>query len=117
MKSITQKKQEKRSRRQKRIRAKISGTSECPRISIFRSNTALYAQLIDDSKGVTIVAATSKGMKGETVRERAEETGKNLAEKALSKKIKKAVFDRGGFIYTGSIKALADGARKGGLKF
>ena len=117
MKSITEKKQEKRNRRQKRIRAKISGTADCPRISIFRSNTALYAQLIDDTKGQTIVASSSKGMKGKTVRDRAEETGKNLAEKALSKKIKQAVFDRGGFIYTGSIKALADGARKGGLRF
>ena len=117
MKNITQKKQMHRMRRHKKIRTKISGTSDRPRIAVFKSNTALYVQLIDDTKGITIAAATSRGMKGKTVQVRAEETGKNLAEKALSKKIKKAVFDRGGFIYTGSIRALAEGARKGGLKF
>ena len=117
MKSITQKKTEKRERRRRRIRAKIFGTQRRPRISVFKSNKYLYAELIDDEKGVTIAAASSKGAKAKSARERAETAGKNLAEKALSKKITKAVFDRGGFIYTGSVKALADGARKAGLKF
>lgn len=106
-----------RARRRKRIRAKIFGTHSRPRISVFKSNRYIYAELIDDERGITVAAASSRGAKAKSARERAETTGKNLAEKALSKKITKAVFDRGGFIYTGSVKSLADGARKAGLKF
>lgn len=106
-----------RARRRKRIRAKISGTGTVPRISVFKSNKYIYAQLVDDIKGVTLAEASSQGAKGKTMRDRAKEAGKNLAAKALSKKISKAVFDRGGFLYRGSIKSLADGAREGGLKF
>lgn len=97
-----------RNRRHKRIRAKISGTSECPRISVFKSNTLMYAQLIDDDKGVTLASA-----KGGS----AEEVGKQLGEQAKAKKVGRAVFDRGGYIYTGKVKALADALRKTGLKF
>ena len=117
MKSITQKKSEKRARRHSKIRAKIAGTHKRPRISVFKSNAHLYAQLIDDEKGITIAAASSRDMKEKTARGRAEAVGKLLAEKALSKKVTHVVFDRGGFIDTGSIKTLADGARKAGLKF
>lgn len=106
-----------RDRRRKRIRAKISGTAECPRLSIYKSNTAMYAQLIDDDKGVTLVAASSKGMKGKKKTEAAAAVGGEIAKLAKAKKISKVVFDRGGFIYTGRVKALADGAREGGLKF
>ncbi len=101
-------KNQKRDRRRKRIRAKISGTSERPRLSIFKSNTRIYAQLIDDASASTLASASGKD---------AVKVGEEIAKKAVSKKIEKAVFDRGGYIYTGSVSALADGARKGGLKF
>ena len=105
-----------RDRRRKRIRAKISGTTERPRLSVYKSNTATYAQLIDDSKGVTLAAASSMGIKGNKTTS-AKTVGIELAKLAKSKNIAKVVFDRGGFIYTGRIKALADGAREGGLEF
>jgi large subunit ribosomal protein L18 len=100
------------------IRMKISGTSERPRLSVYRSNTAIYAQLIDDSKGQTIVASYSKegGVKGNTV-EGANAVGKKLAEKAIAAGISKVVFDRNGYLYHGKIKGLAEGAREGGLVF
>jgi len=97
-----------RERRQKRIRAKISGTSERPRLSVFKSNKAMYAQLVDDTVGVTL--ASAKGTDASKV-------GEELAKQALAKKIKSAVFDRGGYIYTGKVSNLAEGARKAGLKF
>lgn len=110
-------KTEKRDRRRKRIRARIFGSATKPRLSVFRSNKYINAQLIDDLKGETLVSATSKNAKGKTVIERAREVGKNLAEGAKTKKIGMAVFDRGGYLYAGSVKALADGAREAGLKF
>jgi large subunit ribosomal protein L18 len=101
-------KQSARDRKRKKIRAVIAGTSERPRLSIFKSNTAIYAQLVDDNKGVTIASAS--GAKADAV-------GKTVAEQALAKKISKVVFDRGGYIYTGKVKMLADSARKAGLEF
>ena len=95
-------KQDKRIVRRRRLRAKISGTAVRPRLSIYRSNNNIYAQLVDDDKGVTLVSAVD---------------GKGLAKKALEKKISKIVFDRGGFIYTGRVKKFADDAREGGLIF
>ncbi len=105
-----------RARRQKRIRAKISGTADCPRLSVYRSNKYVYAQLINDAASKTLAASTSLKMKGKMM-EKAALVGKEIAEKAKALKIEKAVFDRGGFIYTGKIKAIAEGARAGGLKF
>jgi large subunit ribosomal protein L18 len=110
-------KTEKRERRHRRIRAKISGTDAKPRISIFKSNKGIYAQLIDDVKGVTLAASSTSGIKGANMIEKSKEAGKELAKKALEKKIEVVVFDRGGYIFTGQVKALADGAREGGLKF
>lgn len=106
-----------RERRKKRIRAKIFGVGEKPRLSIFRSNKYITAQLIDDSKGVTLAAATSKNIKGKNVLEKAKAVGAAIAEQAKTKKISKAVFDRSGYLYTGSVAAIADGAREAGLKF
>ncbi len=95
-------------RRHKKIRATISGTSDCPRLSVFRSNKFIYAQLIDDVKGHTFAEAHSGDAK--TV-------GIEIAKKAKTLKLSKVVFDRGGYLYTGKIKAVADAAREGGLKF
>jgi large subunit ribosomal protein L18 len=106
-----------RERRKKRIRAKVFGTGDKPRLSVFRSNKYITAQLIDDSKGVTLAAATSKNIKGKSVLEKAKAVGAAIAEQAKAKKISKAVFDRGGYLYTGSVAAIADGAREAGLKF
>ncbi len=113
----TKLKQEKRDRRRKRIRAKVSGTADKPRLSVFKSNRYISAQIIDDISGKTLCASTSQNMKAKTMRERAEEVGADLAKQAKEKKIEKVVFDRGGYIYVGSIQALAEGARKAGLKF
>ena len=109
-------KKTKRVSRHKRIRAKVAGTSERPRLAVFRSNKVVYAQLIDDSKGVTIAAASSKDMKG-GARESARKVGEAIAKAAKDKNVSAAVFDRGGFSFTGAIKELADGARDGGLTF
>lgn len=113
-------KQEKRYRRHKRIRARIKGTKDRPRISIFRSNNHIFVQLIDDDKGKTLVSSNDleiKGKKKLTKIEIAKEIGKEIAKKALAQKIKKAVFDRGGYKYHGKVKAIAEGARQGGIKF
>jgi len=110
-------KKEKKDRRQKRIRAKIFGTEEKPRLAVFRSNRYISAQLIDDNKGLTLASASSKTIKGKTTSEKAKAVGASIAEQAKSKKISKVIFDRGGYIYTGSVAALADGAREGGLNF
>lgn len=110
-------KTEQRDRRRKRIKAKVFGVSEKPRLSVFRSNKYITAQLIDDSKGVTLASATSKNIKGKSVSEKAKTVGASIAEQAKMKKISKAVFDRGGYLYTGSVSAVADGAREAGLKF
>lgn len=106
-----------RDRRRKRIRAKVFGTSEKPRLSLFKSNKYITAQLIDDTKGNTLASATSKNIKGKNVLEKAKAVGASIAEQAKSKKISSAVFDRGGYLYTGSVSAVADGAREAGLKF
>lgn len=111
-------KTEKRIRRHKRIRFKIHGTEKRPRLLVFRSLSHIYAQLINDDKAVVIDSASDKSIKGKHKKiEAAKEVGKLIAKKALDKKIETAVFDRGGLLYHGRIKALADGAREGGLKF
>lgn len=110
------KKVENRARRHARIRTRISGTSEIPRLSIFKSNKEIYAQIIDDAKSVTLVGASSLKMKG-SLMQKAEKVGSEIAKLAESKKISKVVFDRGGFLYTGHVKALAEAARKNGLIF
>ncbi|MBR4546193.1 MAG: 50S ribosomal protein L18 [Oscillibacter sp.] len=109
-----------RMKRHKRIRAKISGTAEMPRLNVFRSEANIYAQVIDDSKGMTLVSASSldkeiEGYGGNKTA--AEAVGKLVAKRALDKGIETVVFDRGGYLYHGRVKALAEGAREGGLKF
>ena len=106
-----------RIRRRNRIRSKISGTALVPRLSVFKSNTSISAQLIDDVKGATIVSVHSREVKGKGLLEKSTLVGKMIAEKAKAKKVLKVVFDRGGFVYAGNVKALADGAREGGLVF
>lgn len=104
----------------KRIRAKIQGTSKMPRLSVFKSSKHIYAQLIDDEKGITIAAARDEEVKikkGATKSESARMIGEEIAKKAAAKGIKKAVFDRGGFQYHGRVRQVAEGARIGGLKF
>jgi large subunit ribosomal protein L18 len=101
------------------IRRKITGTVDCPRLSVYKSNTAIYGQLIDDRNGQTLSSASSAELgkqKNITVDE-SKEVGKKLAEKAVANGIQKVVFDRNGYIYHGKVKAFADGAREGGLKF
>ena len=110
-------KTEQRSRRRKRIRAKISGTADMPRLSVFRSNMNISAQLIDDERGVTLVSSHSKLVKGKTQSEKAKAVGVDIAEKAKAAKITKVVFDRGGYAYTGKVKSVAEGARSAGLVF
>lgn len=113
----TNEKQIRRQKRHARVRARVIGTAERPRLAVYRSNTRLTAQLIDDDKGVTFVAVDSMGEKGKTPRERAEMAAATLAKRAVEKKITKVVFDRGGFQYIGTIQAFAEAARKAGLKF
>ena len=108
-----------RVRKHERVRVKISGTPECPRLVVFRSNKNIEAQIIDDVKGVTLVSTSSVQLKlsnGGNV-EGAKVVGAKIAELAKAKKIEKVVFDRGGYIYHGRVQALADAAREGGLKF
>ncbi len=99
------------------IRRRINGTSSRPRLAVFRSRERIYAQVIDDSKSVTLVFESDLKISKLPKKERAYQVGKKLAEKALKKKIKEVVFDRGGFLYHGRIAELARGAREGGLKF
>jgi len=112
-----------RLRRHERVRKKIKGTPERPRLNVFRSLTNIYAQIIDDTTGHTLVAASTldKSLKGKIKnggnKEAAAEVGKLIAEKALEKGIKKVVFDRGGYLYHGRVKALAEAAREAGLEF
>ena len=106
-----------RQRRHARIRARISGTSAKPRLSIFKSNRHMYAQLIDDTTGATILGLSSEKVEGKNMTEKSKELGKMVAQMALGKKISAIAFDRGGFKYTGKIKLFADSAREGGLKF
>ncbi|MBN2746118.1 MAG: 50S ribosomal protein L18 [Bacteroidales bacterium] len=115
------KKEFQRSRAKRRVRAKISGTGERPRLSVFRSNKQIYAQIIDDQTGTTIASASSKlesiASKNAPKLETAKMVGVLLAERAKEAEIEQVVFDRNGYIYHGRVKALADGAREGGLKF
>ena len=110
-------KEQRRRKIKARIRGKISGTAQRPRLCVFRSNKQIYAQLIDDMAGNTIVSASSKGIEEGNKCEIAAKVGENVAKKALAAGIDTVVFDRNGFLFHGRVKALADGARKGGLKF
>jgi len=102
----------------KGIRNKISGTAERPRLSVFKSNKAIYAQIIDDVAGHTLVATSSQEIGAKALNiDSAKEVGKNLAEKASANGVEEVIFDRGGYVYHGKVKALAEGAREGGLKF
>jgi large subunit ribosomal protein L18 len=110
-------KAQKRIRLKKKIRTKIMGTAKIPRLSVFRSNNYMYAQIINDMDCVTIVSSSDLKTKTGTKTERAKAVGEEVAKKAIAKGIKSCIFDRNGFKYTGRVKALADSARKGGLKF
>ena len=109
-----------RTRRHARVRTKVSGTAERPRLCVFRSNSHLYAQIIDDVAGITLVAASTLDKEVKTKKsniEAAKEVGALIAKKAAEKNIKTVVYDRGGYIYHGVVKALAEAAREGGLEF
>ncbi len=106
--------------RHRRVRGKISGTAECPRLNVFRSTNNIYAQIIDDVKGVTLAAASSldKDFNGNGGnKDAAHKVGELIAKRAAEKGITEVVFDRGGYIFHGRVKELAEGARQGGLKF
>ncbi len=113
----TQEKTLRRLRRRNRIRAKVAGTAQRPRLAIFRSNTQISAQLIDDTTGTTLAHATTATMKGDSQRERAVSAAQALAGAAKEKGVTTVVFDRGGYMYAGNIKAFADAAREAGLVF
>lgn len=111
---------ERRQRIKYRIKKTVSGTAQKPRLAVFRSNSEIYAQIIDDIKGVTLVAASSrdKDLKASgTKTEKAKQVGEAIAKKALAAGIETISFDRGGYLYHGRVKSLAEGAREGGLKF
>ncbi len=116
-------KNKERQRRHDRVRKKVSGTAEAPRLNVYRSLNHIYVQIIDDTKGITICSASTmeKDVKAEikdmTKTEAAKVVGKKAAEKALAKGVKEVVFDRGGYLYTGRVQAVADGAREAGLNF
>jgi large subunit ribosomal protein L18 len=111
---------EARLRRHRRVRGKVRGTAERPRLLVFRSNRGIFAQLVDDDAGKTLASSSwldlAKTFKGDKT-EQAAEVGKRLAESAKKAGVESAVFDRGGYLYHGRVKALADGAREGGLSF
>jgi large subunit ribosomal protein L18 len=112
------KNRERRERIKKGVRKKINGTTDRPRLSVFRSNTGIYAQIIDDIKGVTIASASSTELGKKNLNaENSKNVGKKIAEKAIASGVQAIVFDRNGYLYHGNIKALAEGAREGGLKF
>ena len=109
-----------RERRHKRVRTKISGTSECPRLCVYRSNNNIYIQVIDDVNGVTLVSASTLDKEVKTKKsnkEAAKEVGTLIAKRAIEKNIKSVVYDRGGYIYHGIVKELAEAAREAGLEF
>ena len=108
---------EKRKRIHKKIRSKISGTAERPRVCVYKSNRDLFVQFIDDVQKNTLLAASSKKIDGKNKVEKSKNLGLFLAGEAIKKGLKKVVFDRGGFIYTGRVQALSDGLREGGLEF
>lgn len=112
----------KRKKRHLRLRNKVQGTPDRPRLNVFRSSNHIYAQVIDDMSGTTLAAASTLDKELENIditgnREAAKEVGKIVAKRAIEKGVKEVVFDRGGYIYHGRVKELADGAREGGLKF
>jgi large subunit ribosomal protein L18 len=106
-----------RDRRHRRVRARVSGTEARPRLSIYKSNMQIIAQIIDDEKGTTIASVVSGKEKGKTPRDRAVDAARTLAKDAKAKGVSQVVFDRGGFEYTGTIKIFADSARSAGLEF
>lgn len=109
-----------RLKRHTRVRSKVSGTAECPRLDVFRSLQNIYAQLIDDTTGITLASASTVEKEFKEYggnKEAARAVGKKLAERALEKNIKDVVFDRGGYVYHGRVQELAEGAREGGLNF
>ncbi|GLB46621.1 50S ribosomal protein L18 [Philodulcilactobacillus myokoensis] len=108
-----------RQRRHLRVRRKVSGTAECPRLDVYRSNKNIYAQVINDDNGSTLVSASTldKDVSGNTKVEQSQSVGKLVAKRANDKNISKVVFDRGGYIYHGRVEALADAARENGLQF
>jgi len=110
---------EARAKRKKRIRGRLSGTAERPRVAVFRSNKAIYAQVVDDLAATTVVSARSAEVDGTGLKksEIAKKVGELLAQRAKEKGIERVVFDRSGYLYHGRVKALADGAREGGLVF
>ena|SRR3989338_8417772 len=110
-------KTKKRARRHRRVRSKVKGTAERPRLSVFKSNKDIYVQLIDDVSSKTLAAASSVEMKGKKMMDKAKAVGELIAKTAKAKKIDKVVFDRGGYVYTGKVQALADAARSAGLVF
>ena len=110
-------KQERRNKIKTRIRGKVSGTAERPRMTVFRSNKQIYVQLVDDSEGKTLASASSKGIEEGTKNEVAATVAQAIAEKALAAGITEVVFDRNGYLFHGRVKSLADAARNGGLKF
>ena len=115
---VKESKNDLRKKRHARVRNKISGTAECPRLNVFRSNTQIFAQIIDDVKGVTLASSSSVELKiknGGNI-EAAKAVGKDVAEKCKKAKINKVVFDRGGYLYHGRVAALADAAREAGLE-
>ena len=114
---MTTKKVERRIKIKFRIRKSVNGTAERPRLSVFRSNKQIYAQIINDLTGNTLVSASSLGMETMPKKEQAAEVGELVAKKALEAGITQVVFDRNGYLYHGRVQELADGARKGGLKF
>jgi large subunit ribosomal protein L18 len=112
--------EEARKQRKARIRKKVNGTSERPRLVVFRSNKHIYAQIIDDLAGATLASASTLSLEGDNIRltiDNAKLVGKKVAEEAIKKSITSVVFDRNGFVYHGRVKAVADGAREGGLNF
>jgi large subunit ribosomal protein L18 len=117
MSSLT--KHEARLRRHRRVRGKVAGTSERPRLAVFRSNKGIFAQLVDDERGVTVASASWLALRPHTgtKTEQAHEVGKALAAAARTAGVTACVFDRGGYLYHGRVKALAEGAREGGLEF
>lgn len=112
-----QKKSQRRKKIHWRVRSSIMGTSERPRLNVYRSNKAIYAQVVNDLKGETLFSANSLGLSDGTKSDQAAAVGKEIAKKALEQNLEKIVFDRGGYLYHGRVKALAEGAREGGLKF
>ncbi len=114
---MTTKKEQRRIKIKYRIRSKISGTAECPRLTVFRSNKQIYVQIINDETASTLVSASSLGMEVMPKKEQAAKVGEAVAQKALQAGITKVVFDRNGYLYHGRVKEVADAARKGGLKF